>query len=72
MPLGSRHRKKLSDLFTECHVPLQRKRHIPIIESGSSILWVCGLRLDDRFKLTARTQRALRITYQPMTGPSTP
>ena len=69
VPLGSGHRKKVSDLFIECKVPLHRKPHIPLVASGGDILWVCGMRLDDRFKLTPETRHAVKITYRPTGGP---
>ncbi len=56
-PAGS---KKLSDFFTDLKVPLHRRRFIPILECGG-IVWVCGYRLDDRFKITPTTRTVLHL-----------
>ncbi len=65
IPLGMKTKKKLSDFFTDQKVPRYQKSSIPVLESDGSIVWICGKRLDDRFKLTNRTQTAIRLTCQP-------
>jgi tRNA(Ile)-lysidine synthase len=62
IPLGMKTKKKLSDFFTDQKVPRYQKSAIPVLESDGSIVWVCGKRLDDRFKLTARTRTAIRLS----------
>jgi len=62
IPLGMKTKKKLSDYFTDQKVPRYLKTAIPVLESDGSIVWVCGKRLDDRFKLTARTRTAIRLS----------
>ncbi len=57
---GSTGSKKLSDFFTDLKVPLHRRRFIPILECGD-IVWVCGYRLDDRFKITPTTRTVLHL-----------
>lgn len=63
VPLGMASHKKVSDLLTDGKVPSYRRRSIPIITSGGKIVWVCGVRLDDRFKVTPRTRRVLQFSY---------
>ena len=65
IPLGMKKKKKLSDFFTDQKVPRYQKSSIPVLESDGIIVWICGKRLDDRFKLTHRTQTAIRLTCQP-------
>ena len=65
IPLGMRSKKKLSDFFTDEKVPLFEKPTIPILESEGEIVWVCGKRLDDRFKVTGRTRSVVRLDYLP-------
>ena len=65
IPLGMKTKKKLSDFFTDQKVPRYQKSSIPVLESDGIIVWICGKRLDDRFKLTHRTQTAIRLTCQP-------
>jgi tRNA(Ile)-lysidine synthase len=66
IPLGMKEKKKLSDFFTDQKVPKYQKSSIPVLESDGRIVWICGKRLDDRFKLTDRTQTAIRLTCQPL------
>jgi tRNA(Ile)-lysidine synthase len=65
IPLGMSNKKKLSDFFTDQKVPRYQKSSVPVLESDGTIVWVCGKRLDDRFKLTDLTQKAIRLTCQP-------
>jgi tRNA(Ile)-lysidine synthase len=67
IPLGMKRKKKLSDFFTDQKVPRYQKSSIPVLESDGAIVWICGKRLDDRFKLTDRTHTAIRLTCQPST-----
>ncbi|MCJ8211413.1 tRNA lysidine(34) synthetase TilS [Mucilaginibacter sp. RS28] len=56
-PLGMESRKKLSDFFIARKIPLHRKSRIPIVVNGNGeIIWIAGLRLDDRYKITAATK----------------
>jgi tRNA(Ile)-lysidine synthase len=68
IPLGMKTKKKLSDFFTDQKVPRYQKSSIPVLESDGSIVWICGKRLDDRFKLTDKTQTAIRLTCLSSTG----
>lgn len=57
-PLGMKSKKKLSDLFVEQKIPLNRKKDIGILENNNGdILWVAGLRIDDRYKITTNTKK---------------
>jgi tRNA(Ile)-lysidine synthase len=57
-PLGMKGRKKLSDFFISQKVPLIRKDRIPVVVNGNGeIIWVAGMRLDDRYKVTPNTKK---------------
>jgi tRNA(Ile)-lysidine synthase len=49
-------RRKLSDLFIDLKLSMASKREIPIVCNHDQIIWVAGLRLDDRFKITKDTK----------------
>ncbi len=66
VPFGLHAKKKLSDYFTNEKIPRHLKSIIPILESNGSIVWVCGKRLDDRFKLTPASRSAVKLTYHPI------
>lgn len=53
--------KKISDFFTDLKVPHHLRSEIPILECPKGIVWVCGYRLDDRFKVTDKTRRILKM-----------
>jgi len=58
MPLGMKRFKNLSDFFIDQKVPLPQKEHIPILVNGNGdIVWVAGLRQDNRYKVTATTKK---------------
>jgi tRNA(Ile)-lysidine synthase len=64
MPLGMRTMKKVSDFFVDAKVPVYEKRRFPILETADgAIVWVCGQRIDDRFKVTKDTRRVLKLEF---------
>jgi tRNA(Ile)-lysidine synthase len=60
-PFGMRSKKKLSDFFIDQKFSLPEKERQLILESAGTIAWVMGKRIDDRFKVTERTKKALVI-----------
>lgn len=60
-PLGMKGEKKLSDFLIDGKVSLDKKRQVLVVTDGKNIIWVCGMRLDDRFKVGKETKRALRM-----------
>jgi tRNA(Ile)-lysidine synthase len=58
MPLGMKNYKKLSDFFIDQKVPLPQKKNIPILINGNGdIIWIAGLRQDNRYKVTSTTKK---------------
>ncbi|MDA8325926.1 MAG: tRNA lysidine(34) synthetase TilS, partial [Nitrospiraceae bacterium] len=49
-PLGFGRRKKLQDFFVDEKVPRDERDGIPIVLSGDDIVWVAGMRADERFR----------------------
>jgi tRNA(Ile)-lysidine synthase len=63
VPLGMKGRKKISDFLIDLKIPIYDKRKILVLESEGKIVWVCGLRLDDKFKITDSTNKILKIEF---------
>jgi tRNA(Ile)-lysidine synthase len=60
-PIGMNQRKKLSDYFIDKKYSIPDKENKLVIESGGKIVWIIGDRLDNRFKITTSTKKALII-----------
>ena len=64
VPLGMKSKKKISDYFVDAKIPLYEKRSYPILETKEgTIVWLCGQRIDDRFKVTDQTQKILKLEF---------
>src|SRR5690606_24855090 len=60
-PLGMKNFKKVSDVLVDLKMPLIHKRDVKVLCSGEDIVWVIGVRIDDRFKITSLTKSALYV-----------
>lgn len=72
VPLGMKGHKKIKRLFVDLKVPSSLRRSTPILLSGGKTVWVCGYRIDDRFKVTEDTRRILRVVLSRDTGRTDP
>jgi tRNA(Ile)-lysidine synthase len=64
IPFGMKGHKKLKDFFVDLKVPLEQRRSTAILCSGDALVWVCGLRIDDRFKVRPETRGILKVTLR--------
>ena len=61
VPLGMQGRKKVSDFLIDRKIPRNRKKDILVLRSGSDIIWLPGLRIDERFKAGPESTRILAV-----------
>jgi tRNA(Ile)-lysidine synthase len=69
-PLGMRGEKKLQDYFSDAKVPRELRGRLPLVFSAEHLIWVAGLRIDDRVRLTPTTQAVVALQLEPLTAPS--
>jgi tRNA(Ile)-lysidine synthase len=61
VPHGMAGRKKLKDFFIDRKIPREMRSRLPLLVQGEAVIWVCGHRTDDRFRVHAETRRILRV-----------
>lgn len=64
-PLGMARSKKLQDFLVDEKVPRQDRDALPLVVRDDAIVWVVGLRMDERFKVTADTRSVVRLQFEP-------
>ncbi len=54
--------QKVKDYFINQKIPRPLRSKIPIIERGGQIMGILGWRVDERFKITEKTEHILRVS----------
>ncbi len=62
-PLGMKGMKKLSDFFIDQKLSLVDKENLWLVTEGERIVWIPGMRIDDRYKITPSTEKVLLIEW---------
>jgi tRNA(Ile)-lysidine synthase len=63
-PFGMSRKKKLSDYFIDRKYSRLQKEEAFIMESEGKIVWIIGERIDNRFRITKSTKKALVLKAQ--------
>ena len=56
--------KKVSDFLIDAKVSMPEKRRQFVLTAGEDIVWLVGQRIDNRYKITSKTENVLRITKE--------
>lgn len=68
-PLGMPHEKKVQDILVDAHIPQAERASIPLFFSRSAspfCVWLAGVCLDQRARLTGTTEYIARLTLGPL------
>jgi tRNA(Ile)-lysidine synthase len=63
-PLGLPQPKKLGEFMIDARIPQTWRKDIPIVGSPEQIVWVAGWRIDERVKVTEKTEKVLRLKFK--------
>ena len=63
-PLGMNKKKLISDFLIDLKVPLNLKKEVYLLTSNGSVVWVMGMRVDDRFKVTDKTEKVVLLKIE--------
>lgn len=60
-PLGMKGRKKVTDLFIDEKITRSERSRFPIVVDRNSVLWVPGVRMSDKVKISDGTKSVLKV-----------
>jgi tRNA(Ile)-lysidine synthase len=60
-PIGMNGFKKVSDFFVDIKLSISEKENAYLLTSGGEIIWIVGMRPDERFKITSHTKEILLV-----------
>ncbi|HEY6539611.1 MAG TPA: tRNA lysidine(34) synthetase TilS [Ktedonobacteraceae bacterium] len=64
-PLGMRHEKKVQDILVDKHITRTERDAIPLFFSASHCIWLAGITLDNRVRLTSKTECIVCLSIVP-------
>jgi len=64
IPLGMKNYKKISDILIDSKINNFEKKNKYLLTLENKVIWLCGMKLDDRFKITSKTKSLSEIKWQ--------
>jgi len=62
-PLGMNGTKKLKNYFIDQKIPKELRDTIPLVACGSEILWIVGEAINEKYKVTSKSEVILLLEY---------
>ncbi len=60
-PLGMKNSKKISDILTDFKIPHLNRKRILVLCHGEEIVWICGVRLSEKYKISRSSEEFLQL-----------
>ena len=60
-PLGMKNSKKVSDFLSEQKIESHKKKEQLVLTNSGKIVWVVGIRIDNRYKITKKTKKVVEL-----------
>ena len=61
--LGMKGMKKIKSVLIDEKIPLRHRKEIPLVLDQEAVLWIAGLRLSERVKITEKTRQILKVEF---------
>lgn len=69
MPLGMQTLKKLKDVLIDAKIPRDRRDAVPVLWDGEKIVWVAGVRMDERVRVKDASEILMEIRWEVCCSP---
>jgi tRNA(Ile)-lysidine synthase len=62
-PMGMNGTRKIKSLLIDEKVPQRKRKTIPLLLDQKSVVWIAGVRLSERVKITGNTRQILKVEF---------
>ncbi len=69
MPLGMDRLKRLKNIFIDRKIPRNLRDRVPVFCDGEKIVWLAGVQMDERVRVTPASQRLVEICWEVCCSP---